>query len=86
MADYANDFGPGASLVALGVEQGFVEVWDVEAKALVFRWQPHGGKPVEFLSIGPDGDIATIAKGDDVLAVLRMAEVRAKLTELGLGW
>jgi WD40 repeat protein len=86
IAEEANDFGPGASVVALGVDRGYVELWDLETKALLFRWQPHGGKPVSHLTIGPDGDIATVAQGDDALVILRLAEVKAKLTELGLGW
>ncbi|HKB05563.1 MAG TPA: WD40 repeat domain-containing serine/threonine protein kinase [Gemmataceae bacterium] len=86
VAEQANDFGPGARTMALGVDRGYVEYWDVDAKELLFRWQPHGGKPVTQLSIGPEGDIATVAQGDDALAILRLNDVRAKLTELGLGW
>jgi hypothetical protein len=41
---------------------------------------------VTHLAIGPDGDIATVAQADDALVVLRLAEVKAKLAELGLGW
>ena len=85
-AEEANDFGPGASIVAIGVDRGYVELWDLESKSLLFRWQPHGGKPVTHLAFGPDGDIATVAQADDALVVLRLAEVKAKLTELGLGW
>jgi len=86
MADDANDISPDGSLVALGVERGYVELWDVVARAVLFRWQPHGGRPVTHLSIGPNGDVATVAQGESGLTVLRLAEVRAKLTELGLGW
>ena len=86
ISEEASDFGPGASRVALGVDRGYVELWDLEAKALLFRWQPHGGNRVMDLAIAPDGDIATVAEGDDALVVLRYKEVKAKLTELGLGW
>jgi len=85
IAEEANDFGPGANVVAIGVDRGFVELWDLETKSLLFRWQPHGGKPVSHLAISPDGDIATAAQADDTLVVLRLAEVKAKLAELGLG-
>ncbi|HKB40134.1 MAG TPA: hypothetical protein VKD72_27110, partial [Gemmataceae bacterium] len=85
-ADEADDFGPGAKTVAIGVDRGYVELWDLETKSLLFRWQPHGGKRVTYLSIAPDGDIATVAQADDALVTLRLADVKAKLTELGLGW
>ena len=86
MADHANDIDRAGRLVVLGAEQGYVELWDVDAKAQLFRWQPHGGRPVTHLAIGPDGDIATVAEEEDRLFVLRLADVRAKLAELGLGW
>ena len=86
MAEDANDFSADSRLIAVGSEQGYVDLWDVDAKELLFRWQPHGGKSVTHLSIAPDGDIATVAEGEDRLVVLRIAKVRAKLTELGLGW
>jgi WD40 repeat protein len=83
---YACDFSPDGRFLAVGADRGQAEVWDLDAEALVFRWQPHGGKTVQFLSFGPDGDIATVADGDDRLVVLRMKEVRARLGEIGLGW
>jgi WD40 repeat protein len=86
MADGANDFSADNRLLAVGAEQGYVDLWDVDAKERLFRWQPHGGKKVQQLTIAPDGDIATVAESEDRLVVLCMAKVRAKLTELGLGW
>ncbi|HKB00994.1 MAG TPA: hypothetical protein VKD90_02190 [Gemmataceae bacterium] len=86
MADMAHDFSPDGRLLALGSDRGQVEVWDVDARALLFRYQPHRGKPVHALVISPDGDIATTSDDDDRLVVVRMREVRDRLTELGLGW
>jgi WD40 repeat protein len=86
MTDHANDLSPDGRFVALGVEQGYVELWDVDARSLLFRWQPHGGKTVTHLTIAPNGDVATVAEGESGLTVLRLDEVRGKLTELGLGW
>ncbi|HEX3149913.1 MAG TPA: WD40 repeat domain-containing serine/threonine protein kinase [Gemmataceae bacterium] len=85
-ADYANAFGPDGSLIAIGADRGQVEVWDVNAKALLFRWQPHGGKMCHYLSFGPAGEIATASDDDDRLSVLRMADVRERLAGMGLGW
>ncbi|HKB03646.1 MAG TPA: WD40 repeat domain-containing protein, partial [Gemmataceae bacterium] len=86
MADHANDFGSDGRLVAVGSDHGQVEVWDVDAKALLFRYQPHGGKTVHYLAFAHDGDIATASDEDDRLVVLRMKEVRERLAEMGLGW
>jgi WD40 repeat protein len=86
MADHAHDFSPDGRLVALGADRGQVEVWDVDAQALVFRYQPHGGKAVHYVAFSPDGDIATASDEDDRLVVLRMKELRKRLAEMGLGW
>jgi WD40 repeat protein len=86
MTDHANHLSPDGRFIALGVEQGYVELWDVDARSLLFRWQPHNGKTVTHLTIAPNGDVATVAEGESGLTILRLAEVRAKLTELGLGW
>ena len=86
MADHANDFSPDGRLVALGSERGQVEVWQVDAKALLFRYQPHGGKTVNGLAFSPEGDIATVSDEDDRVVVLRMKEIRERLTQMGLGW
>jgi WD40 repeat protein len=85
-ADDAHGFGPAGRLIAVGSDRGQVEVWDVDAKELLFRWQPHGGKTVGGLSFGPAGEVATVSEGDDRLAVLRMKDVRERLSAMGLGW
>jgi WD40 repeat protein len=86
LADHANDFCPDGRLIALGADRGYVEVWDVDAKELLFRWQPHNGKTVHALSFGPAGEIATVSEDDDRLTVLRMKDVRERLAAMGLGW
>ena len=85
-AERAGDFCPDGRYVALGSDRGFVELWDLEAKALVFRWQPHGGKTVHAVTFSPAGDIATASEDDDRVCVLKWAAVRDRLKELGLGW
>lgn len=86
LVDHGNDFSPDGRLVALSAHKGEVEVWDTDARRLLFRWQPHGTKIVDHLSFSPEGDIATIARNDDRLIILRMKEVRERLTAMGLGW
>jgi WD40 repeat protein len=86
LTDHANDFSPDGRLIALGADRGQVEVWDVDTRELLFRWQPHGGKTVHALAFGPEGDIATTSEEDDRLTVLRMNDVRDRLAAMGLGW
>jgi eukaryotic-like serine/threonine-protein kinase len=85
-SEEAYDFSPDGRLLALGTDRGQAEVWDLETRALLFRWQPHGGKPVHGLAFGPDGDIATGSLEDDRLVVLRMKDVRKHLATMGLDW
>jgi WD40 repeat protein len=86
LAEHANDFSPDGRFLAIGSARGHVELWDVDAKAFLFRWQPHGGKSVRHLAFTPDRDVATVADGDDRLVILRLKEVRERLNEMGLGW
>ena len=86
MADLANDFSSDGRLLALGTDRGHVEVWDLEARAVLFRWQPQGGKVVHGLAFGPNGEIATTSDDDDRLSVLRLPEIRERLAAMGLGW
>jgi WD40 repeat protein len=84
--EHGNGFSADGRLVALSADKGQVEIWDTEARTLLFRWQPHGVKNVEFLNFAPDGDLATVAQGDGRLTILRMNEVRERLSAMGLGW
>jgi hypothetical protein len=80
------DFSPDGRCVAVGAPRGYVEVWDIDAKELLFRWQPHGGRTVTGLTFSPEGDIATVARDDHRVCVLKVREVRGRLTTMGLGW
>lgn len=84
LVDHGNDFSSDGRLVALSADKGEVEVWDTDSRRLLFRWQPHGTKMVEFLSFSPEGDIVTIARNDDRLIILRMKAVRERLAAMGL--
>ena len=86
ISEEGHAFSPDGRFVALAADKGHVEVWDIDKRELLFRWQPHGGKVVEYLSFSPEGDIYTIAQNDDRLMVLRMNEAREKLAAMGLGW
>jgi hypothetical protein len=84
--DMAGELGPDGRLLAVGADRGQVEVWDVDTKDLLFRWQPHAGKMVHHLAFGPAGEIAAVSLDDDRLIVLRLPEVRQRLAPMGLGW
>jgi WD40 repeat protein len=85
-AENANAFSPDGRLLALGADKGQMEVWEVDARALLFRWQPHGVKNVEFLCFTPEGDLVTVAQNDDRLTVIRMRILRERLAAMGLDW
>jgi WD40 repeat protein len=88
-ADHVSEFSPDGRYLILGSDRGHVEVWDLEAnetKGPVFRWQPHGGKTVGAVAVSSTGDIATTCEDDDRVCILKWAEVRARLKELGLEW
>jgi len=81
-----NGFSADGRFVAVAADRGHVEVWDLTTRSILFRWQPHGGKSVEFLSFSPEGDIATSAIGDERLLLLRTNKIRERLHGIGLGW
>ena len=83
MADDANGITPDGRYLALGNDRGEVELWDIESRSMLWRYTPHGGKTIQFLSISPEGDIATLAEDDDRLVVLRMKEVAPAYPQWG---
>ena len=85
-SEHAHDLSPDGRTLVVGSDRGHVEVWDLEARGLLFRWQPHGGKVVQAIVVSSAGDIATTCADDDRVCILKWADIRARLTELGLGW
>lgn len=84
--EHGQDFSADSRFVALAADKGYAEIWDVEARTLLFRWQPHGNKGAEFLRFSADGDLATLSQNDDKLSILRMKALRDRLAPMGLGW
>ncbi len=68
-ADQACDFSPDGRYVAVGSIRGYVELWDLDIKSLVFRWQPHGGKMASARRLrSPTGPSATLSDADDTVS------------------
>jgi WD40 repeat protein len=86
LAENGHAFSPDGRFLAMSADKGQVEVWDIDSKSMLFRWQPHGGKAVEYVTFSPEGDVVTVAKNDNQLMLLRMGEAREKLAAMGLGW
>jgi WD40 repeat protein/tRNA A-37 threonylcarbamoyl transferase component Bud32 len=86
LMEHGNAFSPDGRFVAISADKGQVEIWDVESRSILFRWQPHGANNVEFVNFSPQGDLATVGQGDSRLVILRMNELRERLKAMGLGW
>jgi WD40 repeat protein len=84
--DYAGEFSTDGRYLAVGSAQGYVELWDLEAKVLVFRWQPHNGKRVQHVVFGPDGTLGTLSYADDSLRILNLRDLRTKLRKIDFDW
>jgi WD40 repeat protein len=79
-------FSPDGRLLAVGYENGIVELRETETGEELFRWQPHGAKPVKHLAFTPDGAHLATSDGQTPLHLLHLAELRRQLEKMGLGW
>lgn len=84
--EHGSAFSVDGRFLALAVDKGQVEVWDINSRSLLFRYQPHGSKAVEHITFAPNGDMATTAQNDERLMVLKLQALRERLSEMGLGW
>jgi WD40 repeat protein len=75
----------GRYLVAYA-ETGTVGLWDLDARTLLFRWQPFHGGAVGALTFAPTGEIAATTRKADDVTILSLPGVRARLAELSLDW
>jgi len=82
----ASAFSADGKLLAIGYHNGFVELWDVEGKQELFRWQPRGQREVRQIAFSPDNaDIAT-SDGAAPVQLLHLVELRRRLATMGLDW
>jgi len=82
----ASAFSADGRLLAVGYQNGFVELWDVEKGQELFRWQPRGQREVRHIAFSPDNaDIAT-SDGAAPVQLLHLVELRRRLATMGLDW
>lgn len=86
MQDHAQSISNDGRYLATGAKQGYIDVWDIETAERCFSWQPFGGKPIESINFTPEGDVAAVAEDGSPMAVLRVADLRAHLRDLGLDY
>jgi WD40 repeat protein len=82
----AHAFGPGGRLLALGFEDGNVQLWDVESGKELFRWAAQTDS-VRGLAFSPDGlALASAGAPSPTIQVLHLDKVRQELARIGLDW
>jgi len=79
-------FSPDSKALLLWAGEGTAQLLDAETGTVLIRWRPTGGRRPHLLAFTPDGWIAAAARGADDLLLLEPAEIRNRLTEIGLGW
>jgi WD40 repeat protein len=73
-------------LLAIGYENGSVEVWDVRAKEELFQWRPTGARKIRPLAFTPDADFLACGDERGVVQMLHLGELRRRLADMGLDW
>jgi WD40 repeat protein len=79
-------FSADGKLLAVGYQNGFVEIWDARAGEELFRWQPHGEREVRHLAFTPDGTDVACGDGGSPVRILHLAELKRQLAAMGLDW
>jgi WD40 repeat protein/tRNA A-37 threonylcarbamoyl transferase component Bud32 len=80
----AHAFSADGKLLAIGFQNGFVELWDVEGKQELFRWQPRGQREVRQIAFSPDNAQIATSDGAAPVQLLHLAELRRQLAGMGL--
>jgi WD40 repeat protein len=79
-------FSADGKLLAIGYHNGFVELWDVERRVELFRWQPRGQREVRQIAFSPDNAVIATSDGAAPVQLLHLAELRRQLAGMGLDW
>jgi WD40 repeat protein/tRNA A-37 threonylcarbamoyl transferase component Bud32 len=80
------EFSPDSRFLARAGERGFVELWNVDAKQEILRWQPHSGNAIGAIKFTPEGWLATTAQKHGNLHILKLDPIRKFLEPMGLDW
>jgi WD40 repeat protein len=79
-------FSADGRLLAIGYQNGFVELWDAEHGEELFRWQPRGPREVRHIAFTPDNTNLATSDAAAPVQILHLAELRRQLAEMGLDW
>jgi len=77
---------PDGRLIAVGYDNGSVEVWDVQEKELLFQWRPLGTGAVKCLAFTPDAAFLAVSGNQAPVQLLHLGELRKQLAHMGLDW
>jgi WD40 repeat protein len=80
------EFAPDGTLLAVGYENGLVELWEVARGEELFRWQPAGSRAIKHLAFAPDSAYLACDDGQAPVRLLHLAELRRQLADMGLDW
>jgi WD40 repeat protein len=82
----AVEFSQDGKLLAIGYENGSVELRDVARGEEMFRWQPAGPRAIKHLAFARDAAYVACDDGKAPVRLLHLAELRRQLADVGLDW
>ncbi len=82
----AGIFSADSRLFAIASDTGFVELWDIQAKELLFQWQPLGAGEVKHLAFTADAAFLAASGDHAPIHLLHLGELRKQLADMGLDW
>jgi WD40 repeat protein/tRNA A-37 threonylcarbamoyl transferase component Bud32 len=82
----AVEFAPDGKSLAVGYENGSVELWDVARGEELFRWQPGRSHAIKHLAFSRDGAYLACCEEQAPVRLLHLADLRHRLAEMGLDW
>ncbi|HBI46877.1 MAG TPA: hypothetical protein DDY78_29095 [Planctomycetales bacterium] len=80
-------FSPDSRLLAVAYGEGFVELWDVQQREELFRWQPLRVGEIKHLAFTSDAAfLACSSEKQGAVHLLRLGNLRRRLADMGLDW
>src|SRR5262249_18053060 len=77
---------PDNRLLAVGYENGSVELWDVQERELLFQWRPPGAGAIKHLAFTPEAAFLAASRDREPIHLLHLADLRNQLAQTGLDW
>jgi WD40 repeat protein len=80
-------FNPGSRLLAIGYQDGSIQLWDIAAgeELFRFRWNAYSG-PIIQVAFTPDGTALATSDRQSSIQLLDLPKLRKQLGESGLDW